>query len=168
MRPVRWVTAMSLVGLPACANVWGFANLTSEDHDAMGADGSTSDSTAPGDGPAEGGALDADAGQDVAAQNPCNLGNSSGCRGKCPNDASPCGCLVDYGTRTTYCSVTGTGGQGTGCGSDLDCAPGYGCLMSTGQCTHWCRPTSTTCPVGTCNTSSSLIFNTNEQFGFCY
>ena len=145
MGPARWVTAASLVGLAACANVWGFANLTSEDRDG---------------GP----------GSEGAAPPTCTLANSSACLGKCLDDASPCGCLVDLGTRMTSCGLTGGGSQNAACSSDLDCAPGYGChTAATGQCSHWCQPASTPCPAGTsCQTDSTLIFNSNEQFGFCY
>jgi hypothetical protein len=170
--PARRVAAVaSLLGLAACANVWGFANLTSEDRDAsVSGEGSTNDSAGQGDSGSGGddATLDADDGSADAGHSPCNLGNSSACRGKCPGNASPCGCLVDYGTRTTSCGVTGNSGQGSSCSSDLDCSPGYGCMMSTSVCTHWCRPASTTCPVGTCHTDPTLVFNGNEQFGFCY
>jgi hypothetical protein len=151
--------------LAACANVWGFANLTSEDRDSS----VSGDSAGQSDGGGDDATLDADDGSAEAGHPTCNLGSSSTCRGKCPGDASPCGCLVDYGTRTTSCGVTGTGGPGTNCSTDLDCSPGYGCMMSMSQCTHWCRPASTTCPVGTtCHTDPTLIFNAGEQFGFCY
>jgi hypothetical protein len=147
MAVARCATAALLFGLTACANIWGFATLTSEDHDAAG----------------DGGPLD------DATLTPCSLENSDACRGKCPGDASSCGCLVDLGTRTTYCGVTGTGAPGSNCTIDLNCAPGYGCLTSTNQCTHWCRPNSTSCPAGTsCHTDPTLVFNVNEQFGFCY
>jgi hypothetical protein len=160
MEPARWVTAASLVGLAACANVWGFANLTSEDRDGGAGPGDGG----AGDGGGEDGTLDAD-----GAAATCNLANSAACHGKCTDDASPCGCLVDLGTRMTSCGLTGSGSQGATCSSDPDCAPGYGCYMATGRCSHWCRPASTTCPAGTsCHTDPTLIFNNGEQFGFCY
>jgi hypothetical protein len=147
MATARWVTAALLLGLAACANVWGFANLTSEDHNDAG------DGSAGGD----------------ATNSPCSPGNGTGCSGKCAGDASPCGCLVDLGSLTTYCGVAGTGAPGSSCTADLNCGPGYGCQTTTDQCTRWCGPGSPACPTGTsCHIDTTLVLNGNEQFGFCY
>jgi hypothetical protein len=147
------------VGLGACANIWGFAELTSENRDAAPDSGSTGD---------DGG--DAADGASDAGTAGCNLANDSVCTGKCARDASPCGCLANTVTRTTSCGVAGNGGQGTNCSSDYDCKPGYGCLMTMTQpiCAHWCRPT-TTCPTGTtCQNYPTVTYNSVEVFKYCY
>jgi hypothetical protein len=160
MRPGARAVLLGLlgVGLGACANIWGFAELTSENRDAAADSGSTSDDGGDADGASDAGTAG------------CNLANNSVCTGKCARDASPCGCLADTATLTTSCGVAGNGSQGTNCSSDYDCKPGYGCLMTMTQptCAHWCRPT-TTCPTGTtCQNSPTVTYNISEVFKYCY
>jgi hypothetical protein len=148
------------VGVGACANVWGFAELTSENRDAA-SDSGLGDGTLP-----SGDAADAS----DAGTTGCNLASDSVCTGKCARDASPCGCLADPVSLTTHCGVAGNGSQGTNCSSDYDCKPGYGCLMTMPQptCAHWCRPT-TTCPAGTtCQNNPTATYNINQVFKYCY
>jgi hypothetical protein len=163
-RSARAVLAGLLgVGIGACANVWGFAELTSENRDAA----QDSPGGDAGDGEADAGTM-ADAADSASSDaGGCNLANDSICTGKCAGNATPCGCLPNATTKTSYCGVAGTGRQGTNCSTDLDCAPGYGCLMTTGQCAHWCRPT-TTCPTGTtCQNYPQVMYNGAEVFKYC-
>jgi hypothetical protein len=97
----------------------------------------------------------------------CNLSNSAVCRGQCPGNDTPCGCLPDPATQATYCGVSGTGGQGSPCSSDKDCAPGYGCLMTTGICAHWCRIGATACPTSTtCQPTPAVTLG--AVYHYCY
>jgi hypothetical protein len=163
-RSARAVLAGLLgVGIGACANVWGFAELNSENRDAA------QDSSGGDSGDAEGGAgtMDAaDGASSDAGTGGCNLANDGICSGKCSGNATPCGCLPNPTTKTSYCGVAGTGHQGANCSTDLDCAPGYGCLMTTGQCAHWCRPT-TTCPTGTTCQNNPQVTYSSEVFKYC-
>jgi hypothetical protein len=97
----------------------------------------------------------------------CNLANSTVCRGQCPGNDTTCGCLPDPGTQTTNCGITGTGGQGSACSSDTDCAPGYGCVATIGICAHWCRPT-TACPINTTCQANPFFTSNGETFHYCY
>jgi hypothetical protein len=162
------LAAMLGVGAPACANIWGFADLTSENRDAAPDSGVASGDAGDG-GARDGTAPTPDGTSDAVGTTGCNLASNSICRGKCPGDASPCGCLPDPATQTSYCGVTGTGMQDSPCSTDLDCAPGYGCMttMVPPFCAHWCRPT-TTCPGTTvCQNSPSITYN-GEVFKYCY
>jgi hypothetical protein len=157
------VAGLLCVGVGACANIWGFAELTSENRDAEVDSGPTGDEA--GDGTQT--SADGSDGASDAGRAGCNLASSSVCTGKCARDASPCGCLTNPTSQTTYCGVAGTGSQGTNCSSDLDCKPGYGCMTTTGSCAHWCRPT-TTCPTGTtCQNNPTVTYN-GEFFNYCY
>jgi hypothetical protein len=167
-RSARAVLAGLLgVGVGACANIWGFAELTSENRDGAADSGATVDDAGDeaGDGTRPSG--DAAEGASDAGSGGCNLASNSVCRGRCVLDASPCGCLPDTTTQATYCGVAGSGNQGTNCSSDLDCAPGYGCMMTTGTCAHWCRPT-TTCPTGTTCQNNPMVTYNGEVFKYCY
>lgn len=140
MRGLRWVAIASLLGPVACANVWGFDNLT-----AGAQDGGQSD-----------------------AQGGCNLASNGACKFACAGDASPCGCLSDPVAHTSYCGATGTGVSGAPCSSDRECAPGYGCMQSsTRTCSPWCLPPTSGCPIGACHTNSMLTYN-DASYGFCY
>jgi hypothetical protein len=166
MHGVRWVAIASLLGPAACANLWGFDNLTPGSQDG-GKDGGD-ESSADGDAAS----ADDDAGGDEPSDESsvpggCNLSNSGTCKYHCAGDASPCGCLSDQVTHTTYCGVTGSGTSGMSCSTDTDCAPGYGCMASNRTCSHWCRQGTTVCPVGVCNLDPSLVFN-GAGYGFCY
>jgi hypothetical protein len=168
MHGIRWVAIASLLGPAACANLWGFDTLISSGqgggHDA-GDDGASD---------ADDAALDedvvtpgSDSPDESSVPGGCNLANSGACRSHCAGDASPCGCLADDGTHTSYCGVTGSGISGASCASDTDCAPGYGCMASNRTCSHWCRQGTTVCPIGVCNTNASLIYD-GADYGFCY
>jgi hypothetical protein len=98
----------------------------------------------------------------------CSLASGGSCRGQCPGNASPCGCLLDPTAQTAHCGVAGSGGQGQHCASDADCAPGFGCLMTMGICAHWCRPGWTLCPPGTICQSTPSVTSDGEFFGYCY
>ncbi len=161
---LRRVAVASLVGATGCANVWGFADLTSDDQDSAAdgpSDGATEDSgDSDGSRDMDGGISSGGDGSD------CSLANSTICRGMCPGDASPCGCLADPTSGTSYCGSTGSGMEGAPCFGDTDCAPGYGCPSTSMKCSRWCRPT-TVCPTGTSCHDAALVFN-GETYGFCY
>jgi hypothetical protein len=164
MPGIRWVAIASLLGPAACANVWGFANLTpggqdgGDDGGPDGTDGAQDEDTR---------AQGNDAADEDAVPGGCNLANSAACRYHCAGDASPCGCLSDSVAHTSYCGVTGSGVSGAACSTDTDCAPGYGCRASTQTCSHWCRQGFTVCPIGVCNTDPMLTYN-GALYGFCY
>jgi hypothetical protein len=179
-RRVACVAFASLLGLGSggCANIWGFADLTSENSDgASDSEAGSGDTGNSGDGGASDGTVPTG---DAAVDAPdgslgCFLANSGSCRGLCPGNAANCGCLPDPTTQTTYCGLVGSGRQGTNCSTDLDCAPGYGCLMSMGTCAHWCRMGSTMCPstvtspvmTTTCHSSPMFTYNTDAYY-YCY
>jgi hypothetical protein len=166
MRLLRGVAVAALVGSTGCANVWGFAELTSEEHDS-GLDGSSGDADGTGDAGGADSPFDLDtgvtSGSDAAG---CRLSNATSCRGKCPGDASPCGCLAEPASGTLYCGPTGGGVQGSNCSGDTDCAPGYGCQSATMQCSHWCPPT-TACAAGTTCHDAGLFYG-GATYGYCY
>jgi hypothetical protein len=165
MHGLRWVAIASLLGpAAACANVWGFETLVPREGDG-GSDASGDSDDAAQD--VEAGMAESDASDEGMVAGGCNLANSGVCKYKCTDDASPCGCLSDqFGA--TLCGVMGSGISGASCTSDTDCAPGYGCMASIPRtCSHWCRPGSTVCPVGVCNTGMGLMYN-GALYGFCY
>jgi hypothetical protein len=133
--------------------------------DALGTD-ATGDAPASSDA-SEASAFDDGPINDAASLGSCNLANSGVCRGQCPANASPCGCLPIPGTQTTTCGVAGSSLQGATCSSDSDCEPGYGCLMTLGTCAHWCRPV-TTCPFDTtCQPDPSVTYD-GLVYHYCY
>jgi hypothetical protein len=153
-----------------CANIWGFADLRepddagAPDHDASDARSEAtptidSDSSSSGEASSDAGVMMAEAA--------CSLANSASCRGKCGSATASCGCLRDLSTDMQYCGMVGAGMQREGCADDLACAPGFGCDPDTGQCEHWCRPTSTTCPVGTDCYLEAGVFFQGTAFGRC-
>jgi hypothetical protein len=166
MRPATRVVLASLLGFGtgACANIWGFAELTSENIDGA-ADSQSGDAADGSDGSVSGDDASVDAAPDGSLG--CNLANSVGCKGLCPASVAHCGCLADQATQTTYCGAAGSGTMGANCSSDFDCSPGFGCLMST--CEHWCRMGSTQCPTGTvCRATPTVTYNGQEAFYYCY
>ncbi len=172
-RVCRALAFLLLLGPAACANVWGFADLTSEDRDAGPTpEASSQDSTAgsrDGASSFDTGSSAADAAPDASSGSGCNLANGSVCRGVCPGNAAPCGCLPDPSSQTSYCDVVGSGMQNATCTTDADCAPGYGCrtTMGMGLCSHWCKP-STTCPGGTSCRSFPTFTLGSAHYNYCY
>ena len=54
---------------------------------------------------------------------------------------------------TDCSSPTGTGGQGTSCTGQEDCAAGFGCVGMPGECLQWCTGIGSTGPAAGCTGS---------------
>jgi len=96
---------------------------------------------------------------------PDGLGETGACTlGDGCSFAAQTGCAVDQtchpagvfgldNSDATLCAAAGAGGQGAGCASIEDCAPGFACIYTSGpagstQCLKYCDPAGTPCPGG--------------------
>jgi hypothetical protein len=128
----RWVLVAPLLGVVACANVWGFDDLT------LAQDGGTSDATTPSDdqatisegGGGEDGEADGTAGDDAFRGDAADAADGRGEGGEGGSiRAGDAGDGGDAGLLTAYCAG--------------HCA---GCCDSNGQCVN--KVTITACGMG--------------------
>jgi hypothetical protein len=140
---VRALSLASALCLGACADVWGYADVT------LGVEAGNTDATFGG-----------------------GIGSPDGNAGRDASDTTGTIADGATADASTLEAATDSGAQGVQCGSATDCAPGYECvtLSDAGQCQQVCRvgPSFADCPaLFWCRAFAPAVYDAGQEIGAC-